>query len=142
MLKGEFKKESGETKTIQKKADKPFTETDLKTVWLKFAEKHKPYQATYQLLTQQYDFIDNKVIVHLHNHFQETLLNEIRLDLLTFLREHLQNDNIQLSGEVRVLAEEDRSHLYMNDKERLNIMMKKNPLVRELKDKFGLDTDF
>jgi hypothetical protein len=126
---------------VEKKS-KDFTQKQLKETWQAFAEKKKVYQATYHLLTQGFEFHDNKVIVHLHNHFQETLLDEIRLELLTFLRESLQNDNIQLGGEVKILTDEDKSHLYMNDKERLNIMIKKNPLVKELKDKFGLDTDF
>lgn len=99
-------------------------------------------QVTYHLLSQGFEFRDNRVIIQLHNHFQETLLDEIRLDLLTFLRERLGNDSIQLAAEIKEINEEDKSHLYMNDKERLNIMIKKNPLVKELKDKFGLDTDF
>jgi hypothetical protein len=140
VLKGGLKKESGEAKPVEKKADKPFTRDELKAVWMKFAEKRKPYQVTYQLLTQEFDFINNKVIVHLHNHFQETLLDEIRLDLLTFLREGLQNDSIQLGGEVKTVSD-DKKVLYTN-REKLDHLIKKNPVVKELKDKFGLDTDF
>lgn len=99
-------------------------------------------QVTYHLLSQGFEFRDNKVIIQLHNHFQETLLDEIRLDLLTFLRDRLSNDSIQLAGEIKAIKDEDMSHLYLNDKERLNVMIKKNPLIKELKDKFSLDTDF
>lgn len=99
-------------------------------------------QVTYHLLSQGFEFRDNKVIIQLHNHFQETLLDEIRLDMLTFLRDRLSNDSIQFTGEIKEIKEEDMSHLYMNDKERLNQMIKKNPAIKELKEKFGLDTDF
>lgn len=140
MLKGGLKKESTEIKVAEKKADKSFTRDELKAAWMKFAETKKPYQVTYQLLSQEFDFVNNKVIVHLHNHFQETLLDEIRLDLLTFLREGLQNESLQLGGEVKTVAD-DKKVLYTN-REKFDHLIEKNPVVRELKDRFGLDTDF
>lgn len=76
----------------------------------------------------------------MHNHFQETLLDEIRLELLTFLRDRLGNDSIQLGGEIKAVAD-DKKMLYTN-KEKFDHLIEKNPLVKELKDKLGLDTDF
>lgn len=139
VLKGGVKKET--TGPVgEKQSNKAFTEEQLKETWQAFAEKKKVYQATYHLLSQGFEFQGNKVIVHLHNHFQETLLDEIRLDLLTFLREKLGNDTIQLAGEIKTVAD-DKKVLYTN-REKLEHLMEKNPVVRELKDKFGLDTDF
>jgi DNA polymerase-3 subunit gamma/tau len=92
------------------------------------------------LLTQGFEFVDNKVLVHLHNHFQVTLLDEMKLDLLTYLRESLQNDSIQLGGEVKTTGD-TKKVLYTN-REKLDHLMEKNPVVKELKDRFGLDTDF
>lgn len=80
------------------------------------------------------------MIIQLHNHFQETLLDEIRLELLTFLRDRLGNDSIQLGGEIKAVAD-DKKMLYTN-KEKFDHLIEKNPLVKELKDKLGLDTDF
>lgn len=138
-MKGGVKKEVAAT-TAAAKRDKTFTLEQLKKTWDTFAETKKPYVATYHLLTQGFEFVDNTVRVHLLNHFQETLLNEMKLDLLTFLRDNLQNDSIQLGGEVKVAAD-DKRVLYTN-KEKLDHLMAKNPVVKELKDKFGLDTDF
>lgn len=98
-------------------------------------------QVTYHLLSQGFEFRDNKVIIQLHNHFQETLLDEIRLDLLTFLRDRLGNDSIQLGGEIKAPVDTGKKMLYTN-KEKFDHLMEKNPVVKELKDKFGLDTDF
>ena len=98
-------------------------------------------QVTYHLLSQGFKFRDNKVIIQLHNHFQETLLDEIRLDLLTFLRDRLGNDSLQLTGEIKTPADSGKRMLYTN-KEKLDHLIKKNPLVKELKDTLGLDTDF
>jgi hypothetical protein len=80
------------------------------------------------------------VIIQLHNHFQETLLDEIRLELLTFLRDRLSNDSIQLGGEIKAVV--DTGKMLYTNKEKLDHLMEKNPMVKELKDKFGLDTDF
>lgn len=137
-MKGGIKKENGPV--VEKKANKPFTREQLKAAWDAFAETKKPYVATYHLLSQGFEFRDNKVIVPLHNHFQETLLDEMKLDLLTFMRERLSNDTLQLGGEIKTVAD-DKKVLYTN-REKLEHLMEKNPVVKELKDKFGLDTDF
>lgn len=140
-MKGGTKKETANS-VAEKKRNNPFTQEQLKAAWNEFAETKKPYIATYHLLSRGFDFKDDKVIVPLHNPFQETQLNEIKIELLTFLRQTLQNDSIQLVGDLKIISEEDMSHLYMNDKEILNRMIKKNPTIKELKDKFSLDTDF
>jgi hypothetical protein len=138
-LKGAIKKETAGP-VVEKNNSKPFTSEQLKKAWDTFAETKKPYVATYHLLTQGFEFVDNKVLVHLHNHFQVTLLDEMKLDLLTYLRESLQNDTIQLGGEVKT-ADDTKRVLYTN-REKLDHLMEKNPIVKELKDRFGLDTDF
>ena len=139
MLKGGLKKENT-VNTVVEKRDNNFTQQQLNDAWLAFTERYKGMQVTYHLLSQGFEFRDNKVIIQLHNHFQETLLDQIRLDLLTFIRERLSNDSIQLAGEIKAVAS-DKKVLYTN-KEKLDHLMEKNPMVKELKDKFGLDTDF
>jgi hypothetical protein len=139
VLKGGIKKETAGP-VVEKNNSKTFTPEQLKKAWDEFAETKKPYVATYHLLTQGFEFRENKVIVPLHNHFQITLLDEMKLDLLTFLRERLQNDSIQLSGEVKT-ADDTKKVLYTN-REKLDHLMEKNPVLKELKDRFGLDTDF
>jgi len=139
VLKGGLKKENT-VNTVVEKRDNNFTQQQLNDAWLAFTERYKGMQVTYHLLSQGFEFRDNKVIIQLHNHFQETLLDQIRLDLLTFIRERLSNDSIQLAGEIKAVAS-DKKVLYTN-KEKLDHLMEKNPMVKELKDKFGLDTDF
>lgn len=139
VLKGGLKKESTGP-VAEKKNNKPFTQEQLQQAWNGFAETKKPYVATYHLLSQGFEFRENKVIVPLHNHFQETLLDEMKLDLLTFLRERLSNDTIHLGGEIKTVVE-GKKVLYTN-REKFDHLMEKNPVVKELKDRFGLDTDF
>lgn len=64
----------------------------------------------------------------------------MKLDLLTYLRDKVGNDTLQLGGEIKTVAD-DKKVLYTN-REKLEHLMEKNPVVKELKDRFGLDTDF
>jgi DNA polymerase-3 subunit gamma/tau len=77
--------------------------------------------------------------VHLYHPVQETLLHKLRSDLVTFLRTQLYNESIQVVGEVRTV--EEKEILYTN-REKFEFMTKKNPALKELKDRLGLDTDF
>lgn len=80
------------------------------------------------------------MIVHLHNHFQETLIDTIKVDILSFLREKLNNNTIQLIGEIKAVADEKKM-IYTN-REKFEHLAEKNPALKELKERFGLDTDF
>ena len=140
LLKVEPKKEQTETTAeVQREPDMPFTPQQLQEVWNSFAEQRKKFQAEYQLLTQPYDLTGNKVILHLHNPVQETILANLRSDLVTFVRDQLRNQSIQVVGELR--EAEQRKVIYTN-REKFDYLVQKNPALRELKDRLGLDTDF
>jgi DNA polymerase-3 subunit gamma/tau len=139
-LKGETKQETQERVT-EKKQNQPFTPEQLKEVWKQFAETRKMFQAEYHLFSQEIEIRNsNQVIVHLHNPVQETLLNTIKSDALTFLRDGLSNNTILLSGEFTEIAD-DKKVLYTN-REKLDHLVQKNPKLKELKERLGLDTDF
>lgn len=108
-------------------------------MWLEFAEKRKIYQAEYHLLTQEIEVKDNLVIVHLHNPVQDTLLATLKSDLLTFLREKLNNSTIQLMGELK--THDEKKVLYTN-RDKFDYLVEINPALKELKERLGLDTEF
>lgn len=139
LLKVEQKKEATQATEVQREPDEPFTPDQLKAAWSEFAEQRKKFQAEYQLLTQQFDLNDNKVTLHLHNPVQETILANIKSDLVTYVRDRLRNQSIQVNGEFR--EAEERKVIYTN-KEKFDYLAQKNPVLRELKDRLGLDTDF
>ena len=97
------------------------------------------YQADYQLLTQAYVRTENEIIIHLHNPVQETILNTIRTDLTSYLREKLMNSLITVAGQL--IEGENKKMLYTK-REKLEYLMEKNPILKEMKDRLGLDTDF
>jgi hypothetical protein len=139
LLKVEPKKEQTATEEAQKQPDLSFTVEQLQLHWNEFAEQRKKFQAEYQLLTQPLEMIENKIILHLHNPVQESMLNNLKIDLINFLRERLRNQSIQIVGELR--AADERKVIYTN-REKFDYLAQKNPMLKELKERLGLDTDF
>jgi DNA polymerase-3 subunit gamma/tau len=118
--------------------NKPYTREELQKAWDEFAETKKTYQADYQLLTQGFDHNNDEIIIRLYS-IQETIFNNIRADLTTFIREKLQNFAITINGEL--IEGETKKMIYTN-REKLEHLMEKNPVLKELKERLGLDTDF
>lgn len=67
------------------------------------------------------------------------MLQSIKADLLTFLRDTLSNSLIQLESEL--LQQQTRKIAYTN-KEKFEALVEKNPLLKTLQEKFGLDPEF
>lgn len=107
--------------------------------WEEFAESRKIYQAEYHLLTQPFDLNQHDIIIHLHNPIEETLLNNFKSDLTTFIRTKLKNNLISITGELKL--EDTKKPIYTN-REKFDYMVEKNPALKDLKDRLGLDTDF
>ncbi len=119
--------------------NQPFTFEQLKKAWDEFADTRKKYRAEYQLLTQKIELHEHSVIVHLHNPVQETLLNGLKTDITTFIRERVENYSIQVMGELQ--QADDKKVIYTN-REKFDHLAEKNPNLKMLKEKLGLDPDF
>jgi DNA polymerase-3 subunit gamma/tau len=91
------------------------------------------------LLCQPFELEQNQITVHLHNPVQEMMLNNLRSDLTAYLRERVRNTSITLVGVLR--EAEERKVIYTN-REKFDYLVAKNPILKELKDRLGLDTDF
>lgn len=140
LLKVELKKEkTSETATVAQEEKSAFTSEQLNLVWQEFAEQRRKYQAEYQLLAQPYDLKDNKVILHLLSPVQETMLNNVRAELTAFLREKLKNSSILVVGELK--ESEDKKMMYTS-RDKFEYLLEKNPALREMKERLGLDPDF
>lgn len=108
--------------------------------WNAFAEQRKKFQAEYQLLSQPYSVHDHHlIVVELLSPVHETMLNNIKVELTGFLREKLKNTSIQVTGKLQ--TGEDKKVIYTN-REKFDFLAEKNPMLKELKDRLGLDTDF
>jgi DNA polymerase-3 subunit gamma/tau len=111
----------------------------LREAWNEFAEQRKNQMAEYHLLKQEFSFQNNLISLFLTNPIEEPLLQSVRSDLMTYLREKLENSSLQLEG---VMQEHQTRRIAYTNKEKFEHLAEKNPALYELKEKLGLDPDF
>jgi hypothetical protein len=140
LLKGKPSNDPGTATTeVKIEANESFTPEQLKLIWNDFAEQRKKLQAEYQLLIQPFEIRGTQVVVQLLSTVQETLLGNFKSDLTTYLRENLKNNSITIIGELR--EAEEKQMLY-TPRDKFEYLLGKNPILKELKDRLGLDADF
>ena len=141
LLKAEPKNESSSDNAVPEASPaEPFTEAQLHETWNAYAEQRKKFQAEYQMLTQPYRIAENVIIVELLSPVHETMLNNIKGELTGFLRERLKNNTLQVTGQLPTEGDEKKT-IYTN-REKFDFLAEKNPMLKELRDRLGLDTDF
>jgi DNA polymerase III subunit gamma/tau len=96
--------------------------------------------AEYHLLNQSIEINGTEVVINMTNPIEEPLLMSIKTDLVGFIREKLGNYSIQVTGKLVMLDASQR--IAYTNKEKFEALMVKNPLLRELKDRFSLDADY
>ena len=95
--------------------------------------------AIHLLLQRQIQTEGTSIRIELTNLVEEQLLDEIRTDLLTHLREHLSNPGITLISSVAVSESVKTAY---TGREKLNKLAEKYPLILDLKERLGLDPEF
>ncbi|MBX2901056.1 MAG: hypothetical protein KF775_15490 [Cyclobacteriaceae bacterium] len=95
--------------------------------------------AEYHLLKQPFTLDNNLITLTLTNPVEEPLLNSIKADLLTYLRNTLGNSLIQLNY---IFAQQESRRMAYTNKEKFEALAEKNPLLKTFQEKFGLDPDF
>lgn len=92
------------------------------------------------LTTYAPELRDNFVVIHkVSNSVMEKALNDHLIDFVGFLKNDLENDLITVNLRVEETVEEARK--FLTDKEKLEIMIEKNPEVKNLKDQLNLELD-
>ncbi len=119
-----------------------FTQAAAAQYWQQFCDQLQASgdPIVYQELANNFELQKG---TEFHTKVTDMALNfvkEKQRELVLFLREKLQNDGIQVQVGVKQAAE--RKTQAFTPAERLNEMMKKNPALKELKDRLGLDPDF
>lgn len=140
LLKADVKKEEKTGDVVVKIEDTPFTEQQLREAWNEFAEQRRKFQAEFQMLSQPYVLRGKQIVVTLLSPVHETMLNGIKSEITAHLRERLKNSLLTVTGEL-LEGEDERKVIYTN-REKFDYLAEKNPLLKELKDRLGLDTDF
>jgi DNA polymerase-3 subunit gamma/tau len=114
----------------------------LQVEWNNFVEKLKTTgrDREYNTLNQQVEFgEDLRIKLTLPNSFQSLTIEALQQELLTHLREKLNNGNIMLITEVE--KTENKKLIYTNS-EKFEYLAGKYPLLRDLKSHLDLDVNF
>lgn len=91
------------------------------------------------MLKQEFHFENNLVTIHLTNPVEEPLLQTIRNPLTEFLRERLGNRSLNVTSQIREIQAQKIAY---TNKEKFDRLTERNPVLKELKQRLDLDTDF
>ena len=123
---------------IYNRADKSehFSIDDLKEKWELFLTRltERPsIKSSLSNLPQLTD--DYKLILEINNRIQEDLINSVKPELLSWLRTELKNSKIELTTKI---TETVKGKIIYTDSEKFDEMVKRNPHLAVLKQKFNL----
>ncbi|MFM7022222.1 MAG: hypothetical protein ACKOXB_04535 [Flavobacteriales bacterium] len=121
---------------------KEFSEADLIVTWNEYAEMIKASDLDiYTTLTKNPPSLvaNNTIQLKIFNKAQEHDLSEIKADLLSFIRNRLNNFDISLTTFIEK-STEDQGLYTSGDKYKK--LVEKNPLLEELRKKLDLDLGF
>ncbi|MBL6447367.1 hypothetical protein JMN32_13695 [Fulvivirga sp. 29W222] len=79
------------------------------------------------------------IVIKFTNPVNIDILDKFRADLITYLKTKLQNGKISL--EIEMIEEESKRKMYTNS-DKFNYLAEKNPIVKQLRERLGLDPDF
>ncbi|QJW91351.1 DNA polymerase III subunit gamma/tau [Spirosoma taeanense] len=122
--------------------DRPFIFEQLQAAWLAFAQLRRQQNdsATEQLVLNRELVLDGTTIhLTLDNTLQVGYLTELKPDLLGYLRDKLQNSQIQL--EHKVVVQEVKKMIY-SSLDKFNFMAEKNPTLHDLRKVLNLEVDY
>lgn len=118
--------------------DRPIDQQSLDAAWTEFAGKRKHMDLEYQMLQNPYELKGAQVMLTLYSPVQEQQLQVLQTSLITFLRERLGNSSLMVTG---VLKETEIPKGVYGNKGKFEKMAEENPVLNELKERFGLDLD-
>jgi len=136
-----------DTAVAEEKADAaygamvPLDQDRLRSVWHEILRRKKSENMMeYTLLNRQYHISEkNEIILHLENHVMLDQFFSLRPALLGELKKQLGNRSITLTAAVMEMQEENK--LYTSQ-DKYNYLAEKYPVLTDLKQRIGLDTDF
>ncbi len=118
-----------------------YTSADVDKAWESFSTFRKSVAAgesELMMLRQGYSFENGVITLNLGNSVQHDIFNRVQTDLHMHLRKALNNKNITVV--THMIEDEEVEMLYTN-REKFEFMANKNPLLRELQERLGLDPD-
>lgn len=133
---------SKEAEPLMSWSDQPFTFEQLKETWEAFARLRETKGGGVSeqiMLNREIKFENMTIELILDNLHQETLLNDLKPELLSYLRHTLKNRQIQIAH--RIAPNEVKRNPY-TPLEKFNALAERNPALLDLQRLLGLDVDF
>jgi len=121
-------------------ADLEFTADELEIAWLQFSETiaDQVRMKSFILNTKPELISENRFEVKVSNNLQEKELKRLENDLITFMRSHLKNSQLEMKISM---AEETESQRANTPEERYRILAEQNPALNILKNGLQLEID-
>ncbi len=114
-----------------------FTKENLELKWKEFLTRldDRPnLQSTLSKVPKLKD--DFQLYLEIDNSIQSDVISTIKPELVSFLRKELKNSKIEL---VIKVTDEIKNRIIYTDDDKFDEMVKKNPSLKILKQKFNLD---
>lgn len=118
------------------------TADQFSEAWKRLVDMHKSESHGLYLAMTKYEPLLNKdglIIVFMDNAIQEDIISERKLELLSHLRKDLNNYSLNIETRIKENGFKQKAYL---PKEKLEILIEKNPLVAQLKKDLDLDLDY
>jgi hypothetical protein len=143
-LNGKFKDDEGQISAKEQfkmhtKADEfePFTEEELAVKWKIFLKRLDDQPNLQSTLTNVPELKEDfKLLLEIDNTIQDELIDLIKPELVSFLRKELKNSKIELATKV---SDKIKNRIIYTDLDKFDELVKKNPHLKTLKQKFNLD---
>ncbi len=122
--------------------DKPFDFDTLTAVWAGFAKLRRQQNdsATEQMIMNRDLILDGTTIrLTLDNTLQVGVLNDFKLELVSYLRNELQNSQLQLEHTVNL---QDVKKMIYSPQDKFNYLAEKNPALHDLRKALNLEVDY
>jgi hypothetical protein len=117
--------------------NEPFTAEQLADKWKEFLSQLVDRPNLRSTLTNVPEITDgNKLLLKVGNSIQEMEIRLVKPELVSWLRKGLRNSGIEMTTQLEKVESE---RMIFSDSEKMQMMMQKNPLLYELKQKFNLD---
>lgn len=122
--------------------DRPVTPEAIRKAWHTFTQKREKEGAGMNelvMLKREINITGTTIEVTLDNLMLASLLDELKPELLGYLRQTLQNRQIQV---IHRLATDDVTRPPYTSQEKFNALAERNPALLELQKVLGLEVDF
>lgn len=121
----------------------PVSQEKLESAWAAFLEATKSNDQLNFYTTLRASSVmseGSQLIVTVLNKLQESQIRESQLDMMRFMADALNNDELKLEIQLKPLDESSSASTeFMNDRERYDAMVSKNPNLDELRKRLDLD---